>query len=206
MLTDNEMNGLIVCRRRSQWWPKQAVSRFCYCYCQERGRTDKTKLAGRDDNTVRYCQVRNIIAANWRGWPVGCGRRGWPVQGRGRALRLYAFVVPNKWTDEWPNNNRITGQRGTDSMSAVENGLSWPHWSMGKPATRSGRIASCSRCETTDALMLGLPGGREGKESGAEKRRMEGMMLNEGGERGYDSSTSYCKYYCAQQQDGRASH
>lgn len=115
----------------------------------------------------------------------------------------------NGRTNEWPNNNRITGQRGTDSMSAVEYGLSWPHWNMGKPATRSGRIASCSRCETTDALMLGLPGGREGKESGAEKRRMEGVMLNEGGrerDRGYDSSSSYCMYYCAQQQDGRASH
>lgn len=42
---------------------KAGDSRFCYCYCQECGRTDKTKLAGRDDSTVRYCQVRNIIAA-----------------------------------------------------------------------------------------------------------------------------------------------
>lgn len=154
---------------------KAGDSRFCYCYCQECGRTDKTKLA---ETRRQYGTVlpgsKHYSGTNWRGWPVGCGRRGWPVQGRGRALRLYAFVVPNKWTDAWPNNNRITGQRSTDSMSAVENGLSWPHWSMGKPATGGGGIASCSRCETTDALMLGLPGGREGKESGAEKRRMEG--------------------------------
>lgn len=46
---------------------RAGYSRFCYCP-EVGGRA--TKLAEPDDNTVRYCQVRNIIAANWRGWLV----------------------------------------------------------------------------------------------------------------------------------------
>lgn len=77
----------------------------------------------------------------------------------------------------WPNNNRIPRQRSTGSMSAVEDGLSWPHWSMEKPATRSGRITSRARCETTDALTLGLPGGGGGRGSGRSEEKDGGMRI-----------------------------
>lgn len=67
-------------------------------------------------------------------------------------------------------------------MSAVENGLSWPHWSMEKPATTVGAVAS----HPAHAVKPQMPSPSdcregEGDELEAEKRRKGGMMITEGG-------------------------
>lgn len=89
MLTDNERMGLSSAGRARNG----GLSRIFQVLLLSRvgGRT--TKLAERDDNTVRYCQARNIIAANWRGWLVVVGDEDGlsKVEGGCRGFMLWPY-------------------------------------------------------------------------------------------------------------------
>lgn len=69
---------------------KAGCSRFCYCHSRYGGQVDGQSWQSQTTNSVRYCQVRNVIAAYSRGWRVVGDEDG-------LSRLYYASVGPNKW-------------------------------------------------------------------------------------------------------------